>query len=136
MAQRSVVNTSDAPQPIGAYSQAIRASAGELLFVAGQVALDAGGDLVGEGDMAAQTRQVFDNIGRVLAGAGASFTDVLEFTTYLVGRSGIQPFLAARSEIFPAFFPDGDYPANTLLIVDGLVRDEFLVEVKAVAALG
>ena len=136
MVQRSVVNTSDAPQPIGAYSQAIRTRAGELLFVAGQVALDADGRLVGEGDVAAQTRQVFDNIGSVLAGAGASFTDVVEFTTYLVGRATIQPFLAARSEVFPAVFPDDDYPANTLLIVEGLVRDEFLVEVKAIAALG
>ena len=91
MTQRVVVHTSDAPQPIGAYSQAIRARASEFLFVAGQTALDAEGNLVGSGDAAAQTRQVFDNIGHVLAAAGASFTHVLEFTTYLVGSAGIEP---------------------------------------------
>lgn len=56
---RTVVNTAKAPQPIGAYSQAMRVGAAELVFVAGQVALDAGGDLVGRGDAAAQTLQVF-----------------------------------------------------------------------------
>lgn len=132
---RSIVNTAGAPQPIGAYSQAIRTTPRELVFVAGQVALDLAGNLVGESDAAAQTRQAFDNIGSVLQGVGASFSDVVEFTTYLVGRDSVQPFLEARTEIFPTMFPDADYPPNTLLIVAGLVRDEFLVEIKAVAAL-
>ena len=135
-AQRTVVNTPDAAQPIGAYSQAIRVKAGELLFIAGQVAYDTNGNLVERGDVAAQTRQVFENIGQILASAGASFTDVAEFTTYLVGKESVQPYLEARSELFQTFFPDGDYPANTLLIVDGLVREELLIEVKAVAGLG
>jgi enamine deaminase RidA (YjgF/YER057c/UK114 family) len=106
-----------------------------LVFVAGQVALDLAGNLIGEDDAAAQTRQAFENIGSVLEGVGASFSDVVEFTTYLVGRDSVQPFLEARAEIFPTMFPDADYPPNTLLIVAGLVRDEFLVEIKAVAAL-
>ena len=135
MAQRIVVHTPDAPQPMGAYSQAIRARASELLFVAGQTALDAEGNLVGTGDAAAQTRQVFDNIGHVLAAAGASFANILEFTTYLVGRQHIHPYLAARSELFPSLFPNADYPANTLLVVDGLGREDALVEIKAIAAL-
>jgi len=60
---------------------------------------------------------------------------VVEFTTYLMERGSIQPFIEARTEVFPAMFPDGDYPPNTLLVIDSLVRDEFLVEIKAVAAL-
>jgi len=132
---RAIVNTASAPQPIGAYSQAIRTTSRELVFVAGQVALDLAGNLIGEDDAAAQTRQAFENIGSVLEGVGASFSDVVEFTTYLVGRDSVQPFLEARAEIFPTMFPDADYPPNTLLIVAGLVRDEFLVEIKAVAAL-
>jgi enamine deaminase RidA (YjgF/YER057c/UK114 family) len=131
---RSVVNTDKAPQPIGMYSQAIRVRPGELVFVAGQVGLDAEGVLAGP-DVAAQTRAVFENIGHVLEGVGASFANVVEFTTYLVGRGSIQPFIEARTEVFPAMFPDGDYPPNTLLVIDALVRDEFLVEIKAVAAL-
>ena len=134
--QRTVVNTPDAAQPIGAYSQAIRLKAGELLFIAGQVAYDTDGKLVGRSDVAAQTRQVFQNIGQILASVGASFSDVVEFTTYLVGKESIQPYLEARTGLFPTFFPGGNYPANTLLIVDGLVREELLIEVKAVAGLG
>ena len=133
--QRIIVNTDEAPQPIGAYSQAIRVRAGELVFVAGQVALDTNGNLVGDGDVAAQTRQVFENIGRILVSVGASFGNVVEFTTYLVGRDSVRPFMQARTEVFPTMFRDEDYPPNTLLIVDGLVREEFLVEIKAVAAL-
>ena len=133
--QRTTLNPSAAPQPIGAYSLAVEASAGRLLFVAGQVGLNAGGNLVGPGDAAAQTRQVFQNIGQILAGAGASFSNVVEFTSYVVGRESIQPFIQARTEIFPELFPNGDYPTNTLLVIEGLVREEFLVEVKAVAVL-
>ena len=132
---RKVVNTADAPQPLGAYSQAIKVKATELVYVAGQVAVDAAGELVGSGDVAAQTRQVFQNLGQVLNAAGATFSNVVEFTTYLVGRDSIQPFIAARAELFPSIFPDNDYPPNTLLVIDSLVREDFLVEIKAVAAL-
>jgi len=71
----------------------------------------------------------------VLAEAKATFSNVVEFTTYVVGRGSVQPFIEARTQIFPEIFPNRDYPANTLLIVDGLVREDLLVEVKAVAAL-
>ena len=133
--QRRIVFSSQAPSPIGAYSQAVRVKSGELLFLAGQVALDSKGELVGEGDAAAQTRRVFENLGYVLDGVGASFHNVVEFTTYLVGRGSVAPFLEARTELFARLFPDSDYPPNTLLIIGGLVRPEFLVEIKAVAAL-
>ena len=133
--RREIVNTNKAPQPIGAYSQAIRTAPGELLFIAGQVAVDLDGNTVGIGDVAAQTRQVFENIGGVLEGVGANFSNVVEFTTYVVGRDSVQGFIEGRTEVFPTIFPDGDYPPNTLLVIDGLVREEFLVEVSAVAAL-
>ena len=132
---RTIVNTDKAPQPIGAYSQAIRTAPGELLFIAGQVAVDLDGNPVGVDDMAAQTRQVFDNLGGILAGVGATFSNVVEFTTYVVGRDSVQAYIAARTDVYPGLFPDGDYPPNTLLVIDGLVREEFLLEIKAVAAL-
>ena len=133
--RRTIVNTDKAPQPIGAYSQAIRTAPGELLFIAGQVAVGHDGNPVGVGDMAAQTRQVFDNLGGILEGVGATFSNVVEFTTYVVGRDSVQPYIAARTDVYPEIFPDGDYPPNTLLVIDGLVREEFLLEIKAVAAL-
>ena len=133
--ERQVVNTDKAPQPLGAYSQAIRVRAGELVYVAGQVGVDKDGKLAGDGGMAAQTRQTYANIGGILESVGASFSDVVEFTTYVVGRESVVPFMEARAEVFPELYPNGDYPPNTLLVIEGLVREEFLVEVKAVAAL-
>ena len=59
----------------------------------------------------------------------------MEFTTYLVGRESVAPYLAARTEVFPGMFPDKDYPANTLLIIGGLINEAFLIEIKAVAVL-
>lgn len=132
---RRVVNTTSAPQPIAAYSQAIRASSGDLLFIAGQVAVDLDGSVVGEGDAAAQTRQIFENLGNILASQGAAMTDVVEFTTYVVGRESAAGYIQGRTDLFPNLFPDQDYPANTLLIISGLARDEFLVEISATAAI-
>ena len=133
--QRTVVNTDKATRPIGPYSQAIRVKAGELVFVAGHTGLDAKGDLVGVGDAAAQTKQTLENIRQVLLSVGASMSNVVEFVTYLVGKESIQPFRQARDEAFATLYPGGDYPPNTLLIVEALVLDELLVEIKAIAAL-
>ena len=132
---RTVVNTDKAPQPIGAYSQAIRTAPGELLFIAGQVAVDLDGNPVGVGDMAVQVRQVFANLGGILESVDATFSNVVEFTTYVVGRDSVQTYIAGRTEVYPEIFPNEDYPPNTLLVVDGLARDEFLLEIKAVAVL-
>ncbi len=133
--QRAAVTSEQAPQPLGAYSVGMTVNAGRLLYVAGQVGVDAAGDLVGRGDAAAQTAQVFRNIGHILEAAGAGFSNVVEFTTYVVGRESVAGFIQGRNVVFPEIFPGGDYPPNTLLVVDGLVREEFLVEIKAVAAL-
>ncbi len=133
--ERTTINPQGVPAPIGAYSAVVQANCSRVAYLAGQVALNADGELVGAGDVAAQTKQVFQNLGAALEGIGASFSDVLEFTSYLVGREAVQPFIQARSEIFPTLFPNGDYPANTLLVISGLVREDLLVEVKAVAAL-
>ena len=134
-ANRKVINTSSAPQPIGAYSQAIRASANELVFIAGQISVNLDGSVHGEGDAAAQTLQVFKNLGAVLESQGATMSDVIELTTYVVGRDSAEGYIKGRTEAFPDMFPDEDYPTNTLLIIDGLAREEFLVEISAIAAL-
>ncbi len=134
-AQRTVITSDQAPKPIGAYSVGMAVSPGRLVYVAGQVALDADGNLVGPGDAAAQTRQILTNIGHILAAAGANFNNVVEFTTYVVGRPSIQKFIDGRNDVYPTLYPNGDYPPNTLLVVDGLVREDFLVEIKAVAAV-
>ena len=132
---RAVITSSKAPQPLGAYSMAMSVSPRKLIYIAGQVSVDSSGSLVGKGNVVAQTRQALKNIGHVLAAAGASFSDVVEFTTYVVGRPSVQGYIQGRSEVYPDMYPDGDFPPNTLLVVAGLVNEDFLVEIKAVAAL-
>lgn len=86
---RTVVTSSQAPQPLGAYSLGMSVSPGRLVYIAGQVSVDSSGNLVGKDDAAAQTRQALQNIGHVLAGAGSDFSNVVEFTTYVVGRPAV-----------------------------------------------
>ena len=132
---RTIITSSKAPQPLGAYSLGMSVSPGKLIYVAGQVGINSQGELVGKGDAAAQTRQALDNIGHVLAGAGADFSNVVEFTTYVSGRPAVQGYLQGRSEVYPSLYPNGDFPPNTLLVVAGLVHEDYLVEINAVAAL-
>ncbi len=89
---------------------------------------------MGKGEFAVQMRQVFRNLEKVLASAGASFSDVVKFTTYLVRSQDIEGFMAVRKELFAKLYPKGDYPPNTLLVIDRLVPEEFLIEVEAIAA--
>ena len=132
---REAIVSAKAPPPLGAYSVGMAANPGRVVYVAGQVSVDVDGNLVGAGDPAAQTLQSLANIGHILEAAGASFSNVIEFTTYVVGRESVQGFIDGRNQAYPDIFPNGDYPPNTLLVVSGLVREEFLVEIKAVAAL-
>jgi len=83
----------------------------------------------------AQCTQVFANIAAALASAGGGWGNVVQFTTYMVHSQDIARFMAWRLREFPRMFPDGRYPPNTLLIVDRLVQEPFLVEVQTVAAL-
>jgi enamine deaminase RidA (YjgF/YER057c/UK114 family) len=135
MAQISIHNPDALGKPLGQYSQITRVKASELLFIAGQVATDKGGALVGAADFDAQCGQVFANIEAALRSQGTSFAGVVEFTTYLVHSQDIPKFMAFRLREFPRFFPGGVYPPNTLLIVDRLVQEQFLIEVQTIAAL-
>ncbi len=129
------LNPAGAPAPLGLYSNVAIAEPGRLAFIAGQVAVDATGEIVGPHDVAAQTPVVLDNIGLILKDLGVGFSEVLEFTTYIVGPESREPWLAARTEAYGRLFPEGNYPANTLLIIGGLARPELMVEVSAVARL-
>ena len=127
------INPPSAPPVQGMYSHVARA--GELAFIAGQVAIDAKGNPVGSGDLTAQVNQVFDNLGRILEDLGTDFESVVQFTTYLTKADSIPTWMSARSALFPKLFPGGKYPPNTLLVIDRLVKPEFLLEVEAIARL-
>jgi len=135
MPEIKIQNPDGLGKPLGQYSQITRVKASEFLFIAGQLATDAGGRVVGVDDFDAQCRQVFANIAAALSSQGAGFGNVVEFTTYLVHSQDIAKFMAYRLRKFPRLFPSGAYPPNTLLIVDRLVQEPFLIEVQTVAAL-
>lgn len=116
----------------GLYSHVGGVSGGTLLFVAGQLAVGPKGEVVGKGDFTAQFRQVFKNLGDVLKGKGCDFRSVIKFTTYLVHSQDIEAFMAERARLFPKLFKGGPCPPNTLLMVDRLVKEDFLIEVEAV----
>ena len=106
--------------------------AGELYFIAGQVSVDSAGAVVGKNDFEAQFKQVFQNLQAVLEGVGVSFDHVAKFTTYFVHSQDIEKFMALRTAYFPKLF-SGPYPPNTICVIDRLVKEEFLLEVEAVA---
>ncbi len=135
MPEISILNPDALGKPLGQYSQITRVKASEFLFIAGQVATDSSGRLVGEHDFDAQCRQVFANIQAALQSQGAGFANVVEFTTYLVHSQDIAKFMQFRLREFPRIFPNGAYPPNTLLVVDRLVQEPLLIEVATVAAL-
>jgi len=101
---------------------------GNTIYVSGQVAYNAAGQLVGEGDMKVQTRQVFDNIKAVLTAAGAGMADIIKINTYITDQSKFMEMLAVRKEIFGA-----NPPASTAVVVAGLAFPGLLIEVEAIA---
>jgi enamine deaminase RidA (YjgF/YER057c/UK114 family) len=125
------LNPEGLPRP-EAYSQLVVGSGLRTVFIAGQVALNAAGEVVAEGDLAGQARQVYANIGAALAAAGASPADVAKLTTYVVGYT--PEHLPAVREAREAVF-GSSLPASTLVGVQALARPEFLIEVEAVAVL-
>jgi 2-iminobutanoate/2-iminopropanoate deaminase len=125
---RELVSTPAAPAAIGPYAQAVRC--GDLVFCSGQIALDpASGDIVGAGDVAAQTRQVLANLGAVLAAAGTSLERAVKTTIYLANMNDFAAVNAIYAEAVGAA-----PPARATVEVSRLPRD-VLVEIDAIAAL-
>jgi enamine deaminase RidA (YjgF/YER057c/UK114 family) len=119
----------------GLYSHAAKVNAGDLFFIAGQLSVGANGAIVGKQDFEAQFQQVFHNLGTVLEGLGVSFDHVAKFTTYFVHSQDIEKFMTLRAELFPKLFR-GKFPPNTICVIDRLVKEDFLLEVEAVARAG
>lgn len=135
MADIQFLNPDTLAKPLGQYSHITRVKASEFLFIAGQLATDPTGNLVGQDDFEAQCMQTFANIGAALKSAGAGWKSVVQFTTYVVHSQDIAKLRNFRSREYPKMFPDGNYPPNTLLVVDRLAQESFLIEVQTVAAL-
>jgi 2-iminobutanoate/2-iminopropanoate deaminase len=125
---RTAIHSDQAPRAIGPYSQAIRA--GNLLFCSGQIPLDPkSGEMVGTGDVRAQTKRVMENLQAVLQAAGASFANVVRTTIFLVDLGDF----GAVNEIYGSYFKEHP-PARATLQVAGLPRGA-MVEIDAVAVV-
>jgi enamine deaminase RidA (YjgF/YER057c/UK114 family) len=135
MAEIAIFNPDALGKPLGPYSQIARVKASEFVFIAGQVAVDKAGNLVGADDFDMQCVQVFANIAAALGSVGGGWGNVVQFTTYLTNSQDIGKFTAYREREFPRMFTKAAYPPNTLLIVDRLAHEQLLIEVQAVAAL-
>ncbi|TDD92229.1 RidA family protein [Actinomadura rubrisoli] len=130
------VNPDGACEAQGLYSHLTAVPAGtDLLFVAGQLSVGGQGEIVGIGDFAAQFAQVHRNLEAVLTGAGVTWNHIIQFRTYLVHSQDIATFMTLRAELYPTLFASAPlYPPNTLLTVDRLVKEDFLVEIEAIVA--
>lgn len=125
------INTADLPTP-STYTHVVVATGNRWVFIAGQEPEDVDGNLVGAGDLAAQARQVFANLGRALAAAGARPEQVAKITIYVVGHR--PEYLPVIEEGRVVLFGDHK-PADTLLGVETLSQPGYLIEVDAVAVI-
>jgi reactive intermediate/imine deaminase len=118
--------------PIGTYSQAVRVETGDAVWISisGQIAIDREGNLVGPGDMRAQTRQVFENLNAILEAHGATFADVVKIGTYLTRLDDLAGMREVRGEYLTA-----EPPASTSVQVVALVVPDAMIEVDLLAVV-
>jgi enamine deaminase RidA (YjgF/YER057c/UK114 family) len=128
MAEIRIYDVDALGKPVGPYSHVARVRAGaDTLYIAGMLAS-------GE-TFEAQCAAVYGQIEKTLQSAGAGWANVVQFTTYLVHSQDIAKFYRWREREYPRMFPDGRYPPNTLLIIDRLVQEQFLIEIQTIAAI-
>jgi len=118
------------PKSVG-YSQVATVTGGTIVFVAGQVALDKSGNVVGKDDFRAQVQQVFENLKAAMEAAGGTFDDVIKLNSYVLDLSHLPEFREVRDKYVNVKNP----PASTAVQVPRLFRPEFLVEIEAVAVV-
>jgi reactive intermediate/imine deaminase len=125
-------NPDTVAEPMGTYSQAVRVETGDAVWIhiSGQIAIDTEGNLVGPGDVRAQTRQVFENLKAILEANGATFTDAVKIGTYLTTLDDLTGMREVRSEYLTA-----NPPASTAVQVVALVVPEALIEIDLVAVV-
>jgi 2-iminobutanoate/2-iminopropanoate deaminase len=127
---KQALNPDGLPTPVGPYSNVVTSPPGKLVFVAGQVALDADGKVVGEGDIVAQTRQVMENLRVALDGAGATFEDVVKVVNYITDVDEFSKMASVRREYLRE-----PYPVSTLIEVQALMFPELMIEIEAIAVV-
>jgi enamine deaminase RidA (YjgF/YER057c/UK114 family) len=115
------------------YSQVVDVSAGRIIFISGQTALDSDGNLVGKNDFAAQAAQVFRNLGFALQASGCTAGNLVKLTVFLTDMSNLGSYREARNRFFASVTPPAA-PAVTLVEVSKLYGPDFMIEIEAIAA--
>jgi enamine deaminase RidA (YjgF/YER057c/UK114 family) len=128
-----VLSPPQLPKPVG-YSHLGEITSGKLIYIAGQVAMDAAGSIVGKDDYRAQLQQVFANLNTAIEAAGGTFKNIIKLNYYIVDRVERSEFFAYR-EVRDRYVDTAHPPVATVVIVRGLFLPEFLVEIEAVAVL-
>ena len=116
------------------YSHVVEITAGKMIYISGQVALDVSGNIVGQGDYRAQIQQVFRNLKSALEAAGARFENVVKLNYYIVDTVEASEFFAYR-EVRDQYVDTANPPAATVIVIRRLFRPEFLIEIEAIAAV-
>jgi 2-iminobutanoate/2-iminopropanoate deaminase len=130
MINKKIIRTQDAPAPVGPYNQAI-ATSGQMIFVAGQIALDPQtGEIVGSGDVAKQTQQVMSNIEAILKEAGASWENVVKTSVFLTDLANF----TTMNQVYAQYFDEATAPARACVEVSRLPKD-VLVEIECIAVV-
>ena len=127
--EKTIVRSDKLAKPAGIFSAGVKVTAGQLIFVSGQVARNAAGQTVGQGDIRAQTRQALENVKAVLEAAGATMDDIVKVTVFVTDVSHLTAIHEVRAQYFTR-----DYPASTLVEVKSLVSPDLMIEIEAVAA--
>ena len=128
--QRVSINPEGLASPLGPYSYAVKVTDGEMLFISGCVAVDAAGNTVARGDVAGQVEQIMKIIERVLTHAGGTLRDVVKITNYMIDIAEFPKVAPVRARYLKE-----PYPASTTVQVSKLIRDDFLIEVEAIAVI-
>ena len=127
MPEIKIYNVEALGKPVGPYSHVARVKGGDTLYIAGMLA---------PGDtFDGQCSAVFAQIEKALKEAGGGWGNVVQFTTFLVHSQDVSKFYKWREREYPKMFPNGKYPPNTLLIIDRLVQEQFLIEIQTIAVL-
>jgi reactive intermediate/imine deaminase len=112
------------------YTHVVQVQGGRTIYIAGQVALDKSGNLVGKGDFAAQTTQVFENLKSALAAGGATFDNLVKVTTFVTDLAQMQTLRSIRAKYYGK-----NAPASTLVQITKLANDDLMIEIEAIAVV-
>lgn len=131
--KRDILNPPSLARPSG-FSHGILTSGGQLLFLAGQTASDAAGQIVAPGDLVAQYEQILQNLQTVIEAAGGTMQDIVKLTIFVADRDAYRAQLKSLGKVHRAYF-GAHYPATALLEISRFFQDEALIEIEGIAVI-